>query len=211
MLLFAERHIGKTPVTVALADLDAALVLAFLDHLEHDRGNGARSRNARLAAIRSFLGYAAHHDLAALPVIERTLAVPVKRFDRPMLGFLSREETQAILDAPDTRSWVGQRDRALPTTLYNTGGARVRAGRPARRRRRPRRRPLRPPPRQGVQEAHRSLMAPHGRAAPGMDTKLDDRTETSPLFPNRAGAAMSRSNVTQRLTLCLQVLPGSRN
>jgi len=81
--------------------------VGFLDHLERDRGNGARTRNARLAAIRSFLGYAAHHDLAALPIIERTLAVPVKRFDQPMLGFLSRDEMQALLDAPDTRSLGG--------------------------------------------------------------------------------------------------------
>ncbi len=65
LLLFAERHVGKPPAAVALADLDAPLVLAFLDHLEAERGNGARTRNARLTAIRSFLSYAAHHDLSA--------------------------------------------------------------------------------------------------------------------------------------------------
>ena len=104
-----------------LVDLDFELVLAFLDHLERDRKNGARSRNARLAALRSFLKYPAHYDLSALGVIEQALAVPMKRFDRPMLGFLARQEMQAILDAPDTATWAGQRDHALFTMLYNTG------------------------------------------------------------------------------------------
>ena len=121
LLLFAKRRIGKPPATVALADLDAPLVLAFLDQLEAERGNSVRTRNVRLTAIRSFLGYAAHHDLTTLPIIERTLAIPVKRFDRPMLGFLSRDDMQAVLDTPDARSWAGQRDRALLTTMYNTG------------------------------------------------------------------------------------------
>lgn len=121
LLQFAERHTGKSPTDLKLVDLDAKLLLAFLDHLECDRKNGARSRNARLAALRSFLKYAAHHDLSALGVIEQALAVPMKRFDRPMLGFLTRKEMQTILDAPDTATWAGQRDHALFTTLYNTG------------------------------------------------------------------------------------------
>ena len=99
LLSFAEARIGKAPTALALADLDAQLILTFLDHLEKDRKNGARSRNARLAALRSFLKYAAHHDLTALPVIEQALAIPMKRFDRPVLGFLSRQEMQAILAA----------------------------------------------------------------------------------------------------------------
>ena len=114
LLLFTERRIGKAPVAIVLTDLDAPLVLAFLDHLEAERGNGARTRNARLTAIRSFLGYAAHHDLSALPTIQRTLAIPVKRFDRPMLGFLSRDDMQAVLDAPDAQSW----DRTNGTEPY---------------------------------------------------------------------------------------------
>jgi integrase/recombinase XerD len=121
LLRLTERQLGKAPTAVTLADLDARLLLAFLDHLKRERGNGARSRNVRLAAVRSFRKYAARHDLSALPGIERALAVPMKRFDRPLLGFLSRGEMQAILEAPDARSWVGMRDRALLTTLYNTG------------------------------------------------------------------------------------------
>ena len=99
LLSFAEAKIGKAPTRLALADFDAQLILSFLDHLEKVRSNGARSRNARLAALRSFLKYAAHHDLTALPAIEQALAIPMKRFERPVLGFLSRDEMQAILDA----------------------------------------------------------------------------------------------------------------
>jgi integrase len=101
LLDFVEGHIGKSPTTITLVDLDAKLILSFLDHLEKYRNNGARSRNARLAALRSFLKYAVHHDLAAIEVIERALAIPMKKFDRPMLGFLSRQEMQAVVDAPD--------------------------------------------------------------------------------------------------------------
>jgi integrase/recombinase XerD len=111
LLGFAEATIGKTPAVFALADLDAKLILGFLDHLEKIRNNTVRSRNARLAALRSFLKFAAHHDLTALAVIEQALAVPMKKFDRPMLGFLTRPEMQALLNAPDPMSWAGRRDR----------------------------------------------------------------------------------------------------
>jgi site-specific recombinase XerD len=80
-----------------------------------------RSRNARLAALRSFLKYAAHHDLTALAVIEQALSVPMKRFEKPMLGFLTREEMRAILEAPDVTTWTGRHDRALFNVMYNTG------------------------------------------------------------------------------------------
>jgi integrase/recombinase XerD len=121
LLTFAEQTTGKSPTSLQLTDLNANLVLAFLDHIEQVRNNGVRSRNARLAAVRSFLKYAAHHDVSALHVIQQTMAVPTKRFDRPMLGFLTRDEMQAILEAPDAESWAGQRDRVLFAMLYNTG------------------------------------------------------------------------------------------
>ena len=104
---------GKSPAALALVDLGARLILSFLDHLEKERNNGARSRNARLATLRSFLRYAAHRDLTALRVIEQALAIPMKRFDRPLLGVLSHQEMQAILEAPDRRTRAGQRDRTL--------------------------------------------------------------------------------------------------
>jgi len=118
----AQRHLGKAPEQLALADLDAPLMLAFLNYLESERHNKVRSRNARFRAIRSFLHFAAFKEPAALPVIQRVLAIPMKRFDKPLLGFLSRAEMQAILDAPDATTWCGHRDRAMFTVFYNTGG-----------------------------------------------------------------------------------------
>jgi site-specific recombinase XerD len=120
-LLYAESRTKKAASALAVDDLDAPLILGFLDHLERERGNGARTRNARLAALRSFLRYAAPHAPESLPVIQRALAIPTKRFDRPLLGFLTREEVEAILGAPDRSTWSGHRDQVLFATLYNTG------------------------------------------------------------------------------------------
>ena len=122
LLRFAQRHLGKAPEQLALADLDAPVMLAFLNYLENERHNKVRSRNARFTAIRSFLHFAAFREPAALPVIQRVLAIPMKRFDKPLLGFLSRSEMQAILDAPDATTWCGHRDRVMFTVFYNTGG-----------------------------------------------------------------------------------------
>jgi integrase/recombinase XerD len=121
LLQFAQQHVGKAPERLELKDVDAPLVLAFLDHLERDRHNTIRTRNARLAAIRSFVHFAAFKEPAALPSIQRVLAIPMKRFDKPLLGFLSKGELQAILDAPPGDRWSGQRDRIMFATLYNTG------------------------------------------------------------------------------------------
>lgn len=121
LLQFAQQHVGKAPERLDLADLDAPLVLAFLDYLERTRRNTIRSRNARLAAIRSFAHFAALKDPTALPSLQRVLAIPMKRFDKPLLGFLSKSEIQAILDAPPSDQWSGQRDRIMFATLYNTG------------------------------------------------------------------------------------------
>lgn len=121
LLGFAQTHAGKKPHAMTLADLDAPLVLDFLDHLETARGNSVRTRNARLAAIHSFMRYAAVRDPASLPVASRVLAIPAKRFDRPVLGYLTREQVTAILAAPDRATWSGRRDAALFATAYNTG------------------------------------------------------------------------------------------
>ncbi len=111
LLTFAERALGREPQDFLLTDLNAKFILGFLDYLEAERKNSSRTRNARLAAVRSFLKFAAHHDLSALDCIQHALAVPMKRFDRPLPEFLSREEIQAILHAPDAATWCGQRDR----------------------------------------------------------------------------------------------------
>lgn len=120
LLAFAHKRLGKPPTTLRLADLDHRLIAEFLDHLEQERGNCVRSRNIRLAAIRSFLRFAARRDVTSLHLVEQALAVPMKRYERPMLGYLTREQMLAIIDVPAT-SWLGQRDRLLLAMLYNTG------------------------------------------------------------------------------------------
>jgi site-specific recombinase XerD len=117
---FAESRLGKSPDAITLADITPDMIIAFLDHLERQRHNSVRSRNARLAALRSFLKFAAHRDVASLQVIERALGVPVKRFERPMFGYLSREEMLAVIGTPDD-SWLSQRDHVLFLLMYNTG------------------------------------------------------------------------------------------
>ncbi|MFZ1905883.1 MAG: site-specific integrase [Steroidobacteraceae bacterium] len=117
---FASRHLGKSPTALSLADIDPDLILAFLDHLEQQRHNSVRSRNLRLTAMRAFLKFAGRRDVLSLQTVERALSVPMKRFERPMLNFLSREEMLAVLGRPGT-SWTSQRDHLLLALLYNTG------------------------------------------------------------------------------------------
>ena len=121
LLGYLEQRTGHPPSELTLEDLDAPTVLAFLDHLETERGNSPRTRNLRLTAIRSFLRYALVREPTSLPVVQRVLAIPSKRFDRPALDYLSREEIQALLKAPDCSTWSGQRDAVLFAVLYNTG------------------------------------------------------------------------------------------
>ena len=117
---FASRKLGKAPTALRLADIQPDLILAFLDHLEHGRHNTVRSRNLRLTALRAFLKFAGRRDVSSLHVVERALAVPMKRFERPMLGFLTREEMVAVMGQPGP-SWSSQRDHLLLAMLYNTG------------------------------------------------------------------------------------------
>jgi len=121
LLGFAQNHTGKPPSKLAIEDLDASLITAFLDHLEHDRGNSPRTRNARLAAIHSMFRYAAlrHPEHAAL--ISRVLAVPAKRYDRAIISYLTAEEVDALLAAPDRARWIGRRDYTLLTVGIQTG------------------------------------------------------------------------------------------
>jgi integrase/recombinase XerD len=120
-LRFSEQRLGRAPSSLTLADLDAPQVLAFLDSLEKQRHNSVRSRNARLAAIRSFLRYAALQDPTALAIINHTLAIPVKRFDRVPVAYLSREEMNALVNAPNRNRWSGHRDSVMLATMYNSG------------------------------------------------------------------------------------------
>jgi integrase/recombinase XerD len=121
LLSFAQQRTGKQPSNLELEDLDAPLIAAFLDHLEHERNNSPRTRNARLAAIHSMFRYAAlrHPDHAAL--IARVIAVPTKRFDRAIVTYLTPAEVHALLAAPDRARWIGRRDHTLLTVAIQTG------------------------------------------------------------------------------------------
>lgn len=202
LLRYAERQTGRTPSALTLDDLDAPLVLDFLDHLEQERGNSARTRNLRLTAIRSFMRYATLRDPAALPVAERVLAISPKRFDRPALDFLTRDEIEALLAAPDPDSWSGHRDRILLAVLYNSGArvselARLRI--------------------EDVLLDRASALHLHGKGRKERVVPLWKRTAKelrawlprvdpspgTPVFPNRAGKPLTRSGIEHRLRLAV--------
>ncbi len=121
LLRFVQQHLSKAPTTVCVADLDATLIAAFLNHLEADRTNTPRTRNARLAAIRSFFRFAAITLPDHLAQIQRILAIPQKRADRHVVGFLTRPEIEALLAAPDRGTWIGRRDATLLVVAIHTG------------------------------------------------------------------------------------------
>ena len=200
---FASRRLGKAPTTMQLADLQPDLILAFLDHLEQDRKNSVRSRNLRLTALRAFLKFAGRRDVASLHDVERALAVPMKRFERPMLDYLTRAEMVAVLGEPG-ESWSSRRDHLLLTMLYNTGarvseiiGVRV----------------------VDVVLDSAACVHLHGKGRKLRSIPLWDASVTeirswlrlnptlrgeAALLPNRDGQAMSRSNVAQRLDLAVR-------
>lgn len=199
---FVQRRCAKAPADLKLTDITPELILAFLDHLENVRHNTVRSRNARLAALRAFLKFAAHRDVASLHVIERALGVPMKRFERPMLGFLSREQMLAVIGSPE-QSWISRRDHLLLGLLYNTGarvseiiGVRV----------------------ADVVLDGAACVHLHGKGRKQRSVPLWRSTvkevrawlkenprlgTTSALLPNRDRQPMTRSNVAQRLALAV--------
>lgn len=202
-LAFAQKRLAKPSATMTMIDLTPELILAFLDHLEQERHNGIRSRNARLAALRSFLKFAGRHDVSSLHVVERALGVPMKRFEHPMLGYLSLEEMLAIIGTSDS-TWLSQRDHLLLQLLYNTGarvseiiGVRV----------------------SDVILGAAGCVHLHGkgrkqRSLPLWRTTVKEiRTwlkrnpqlaSTSALVPNRDGETMTRDNVAKRLALAVK-------
>jgi integrase/recombinase XerD len=121
LLQFAVKRLGKAPSALALEDLNAPFLGTFLDELESTRANGARSRNLRLTAIRSFFRYAALESPQHSGLIQRVLVIPNKRQPRPLVGFLTRSEIDALLLAPDRDTWLGRRDHALLLTAVQTG------------------------------------------------------------------------------------------
>jgi len=121
LLRFAERETRRAPSALSIGDLDAPFIGRFLDHLERERNNSVRTRNARLAAIHSLFKFAAlrHPEHAAL--IGRVLAIPPKRYERQIVTFLTDDEVDAVLAAPDARTWLGRRDHALLLLAVQTG------------------------------------------------------------------------------------------
>jgi len=204
LLTFAHRQLGKHPSELALDDLNATLVLDFLRHLETERHNSVRSRNARFAAIRSFMEYVAFQEPSALGTVQSVLAIPMKRFEQPLIGFLSREHMTAIIDAPDRNSVIGQRDRVMLAMLYNTG-ARVseligmRVG------------DLELGPSNSVcirGKGRKERLTPLWPKTAGQLKrwlKAYPRQPDQPLFPSRSGAPLTRVGVTERLKLAVNV------
>ena len=121
LLTFAAARIRKRPSALDISDLDAPLIGAFLNHLEHERGNQARTRNWRLAAIHSLFGYAALRHPEHAAVIQRVLAIPPKRYQRTVVSWLTEPEADALLGAPDRDTWTGRRDHALLVLALQTG------------------------------------------------------------------------------------------
>ena len=199
---FASRRLGRAPTDMRLADLRPDLILAFLDHLEHNRHNAVRSRNLRLTALRAFLKFAGRRDVTSLHVVEQAMVVPMKRFEQPMLGYLTRQEMEAVLGQPGPL-WSSQRDHLLLAMLYNTGarvseiiGVRV----------------------VDVIIDGAACVHLHGKGRKLRSIPLWDSTVVevrawlrrnptlrgeAALLPNRYGQAMSRSNVAQRLQLAV--------
>lgn len=121
LLGFASRRLGKAPSALDIAELDAPLIAAFLEHIERDRHNSASTRNNRLAAIHSLFAYLALGYPEHAGSIQRVLAIPSKRTDRNLVTYLIEDEVDALLGACDQRTWTGRRDHALLALTIQTG------------------------------------------------------------------------------------------
>lgn len=121
LLRFASEHTGRAPTKLKIEDLDSDLMGEFLAHVESERRNSARSRNTRLAAIRSFFRFVAMNEPAHLLHCQRILAMPGKRYVRRTVEFLDRAQIDALLAAPDRSTWIGRRDYAILMLALQTG------------------------------------------------------------------------------------------
>ena len=121
LLKFIQQRLRKPPSRLTFEEIDAPLIVAFLDELEKRRGVSVRSRNLRLTAIHSFFRYAAFEVPAYSAQIQRVLAIPSKRFTRTLVQFLTRPEVDALLAAPNQHTWSGRRDHAFLLVAVQTG------------------------------------------------------------------------------------------
>ena len=198
LVRFAATHLARAPSQLELGDLDAPLIGRFLVHLEQDRANSVRTRNARLAAIHALLRYAAPNHPGQAAVIARVLAIPLKRGPRRLVTFLSDVEVDALLAAPDRTTWTGRRDHTLLALAVAHRPARLRAHRPALCRSAPRAGRTRQLSGEGTQAANDAPHEAGGRRPANMAhrtrrrtgrTGLSDTDGPSPQ-PRRTGAAL---------------------
>lgn len=186
LIRFASAQCGKLPTKLEIEDLGADLIADFLVHVETARGNAARSRNTRLAAIRSFFRYVAMSDPAWLLHCQRILAMPNKRYVKRTVTFLDGHEIMALLSAPDRTTWAGRRDHALLLVALQTG---LRASELVglRWRRRSGNRCAYPLHRQGQEGAEHTASARHGEAAASLDRRGARQCRSAlPLDPGRS-------------------------
>jgi integrase/recombinase XerD len=198
LLTFAAARTGKQPGQLDIADLDAPLIGSFLDHLEHVRGNSPRTRNARLAAVRSLFSYAALRHPEHAESIARVLAIPAKKHEKALVTWLTEPEVSALLAAPDKATWAGRRDHAMLALAAQTG--------------------LRVSELTGLTcgDVHLGAgphVSCHGKGRKERITPLTKNTIAvlrawlaerhrdpgQPLFPNRTGGRLSRDAVEKRL------------
>ena len=121
LLKYASQHHRRQVSDLKVEDLDAKLVSSFLNHLEQERRNTIRSRNTRLSAIHAFFGHVCLHEPGLAKHCQQVLATPFKRFEREPVEFLTGDEIRALLNAPDTTTWLGRRDQLLLRVAVQTG------------------------------------------------------------------------------------------
>jgi site-specific recombinase XerD len=204
LMRYLQEITKRTPSAFQLDDLQASRILDFLNHLENKRHNTARSRNLRLAAVRAFFRYAASRNPEALAIAEQVLAIPAKRVEKPMLDFLSREETEAILAAFDRTTLSGRRDFVLFLMLYNTG---MRVSEIIALCRRSLQIEGSPSVRihgKGRKERQVPLWRNTVKHLKHWMTQIDQGSDV-PVFPNREGKPITRSGVESRLRLAVAI------
>jgi len=185
------------------SDLDVDTILAFLRHLEAARGSGPLTRNVRLAAVKSFFRYVVVHDVQSHPIAQRVLAIPTKRFDKKLVGYLTQEEMKAVLAATDPSTWSGRRDHAMLITAYDTA---VRVSELVGMRRTD----ADLAPKLGTVKIHGKgrkervvVLSPQTTAVlRRWDRALGDGPAV--LFPNRSGGTMTRSGAHARLRVAVK-------
>lgn len=121
LLRFAAKRLKKEPSKLTLEELDTPFIGEFLEHLEGERSNSVRTRNARLAAIHSFFRYVSFQEPSCADLCRRVLAIPSKRYARRPIAYLTPEEIDALVAAPDTTTWIGRRDQVLLVVAIQTG------------------------------------------------------------------------------------------